>query len=352
MKLYPLQFNPILKSKVWGGSALTQRYGRAIPETEEGEPPMDPNMVGESWDLSDTEGNDSEIVNGFLAGNTLAEVLETYMGELVGDNIFDWFRNQFPLLIKILNVEDRLSVQVHPDDEIAFERYDCYGKDEFWYVNEASEDACIHVGFKRDVTVEEFYHKCLDGTVADLLNCFHPKKGDCFLIKAGTVHSCGGGLVITEIQEPSDATFRLYDWGRENDPSTRRETHLEEAIDIIDYSRYDESCHIEHAGAGTVVDTRHFTIDIMDLDKAIKATNDDDGSFCIYICTDGSANLQVAGGEACKIAKGGLVLVPACVEEHVLTPEEQGTRLLKVYLRNLEEEDSYIDESVAESVEE
>lgn len=326
-KLYPLKFKPILKSRVWGGTALVGRFGKELPADGE----ADGTRIGESWEVSAIDGDCSEVANGFLAENDLQDILETYLGELVGDRLFEWYNLHFPLLVKILDIRDFLSLQVHPDDETAFERYDSFGKTEFWYVMESSPDAKVYMGFKRDTDASEFYDACRKGTAQDLLNVYHPEKGDCFFIKAGTVHAAGGGLVIAEVQESSDITFRLYDWCRELDPATRREMHLDEAIDCIDYTRYDEnSCYRKGAaGSGTLAECSQFIVNGLELSGSIEVRPEDERSFTIYICTSGSAILREEG-RTWPLKCGESVLVPASCDEFLLSPVETGTYLLEV----------------------
>ena len=302
--------------------------------------------IGESFELYEFgEDYSSPITNGFLKDNSLSDVLETYLGDLVGDNIYDFFGNQFPLLIKYLNVEGRLSVQVHPSDEVAAERYDCLGKNEFWYILDAKPDAKIYMGFKRDTSAAEFYSKCKDGTVVDLLNVYHPKKGDSFYIKAGTVHAGEGGVVLAEIQENSDATLRLYDWGFENDPATRREMHLDEAIDCIDYGKYKESELFTPAerSHGNICDNKYFTINVLDSKKRYDADSDDFNSFVIYMCVDGKADISYAeGGES--LAAGDTILVPASMGRYSIQPDAAGATVLEVHIRKMEEDkDDYLE---------
>ena len=350
-KLYPMKFSPILKERVWGGDNLVKRYGKSLPVDEQGQPTgeINGNLVGESWEVSSiSEEDDSVVAEGYLAENSLSDILETYMGDLVGDNIFDWYNLQFPLLVKLLDVKGRLSVQVHPDDATAFERFYEYGKDEFWYVMESSPEASVYMGFRRPTSAMEFYEKCKDGTVEELLNVYHPRKGDCFMIKAGTVHACGDGVVIAEIQEPSDLTFRLYDWGREFNPRTARPMHLDEAIDCIDFAAYDEaSFHVDpKAGNGVVADCDHFTVRVLDLASEREVATDNLNSFIIYICTEGSATIRVDGaeeGEEYGLHRGESVLIPAGLDDFTIRPAEGGVRLLEATIRHIEEqEDSYL----------
>ncbi len=331
--------------KRWGGNALKNKLGKkAAPSQEESGVNLE--SIGESFELYEFgEDYSSMITNGFLAGNDLYSILETYLGDLVGDNIYEFFGNQFPLLVKYLNVEGRLSVQVHPTDEVAAERYDCLGKNEFWYVVDAKPDAKIYMGLNRDSSAEEFYAKCKDETVPELMNVYHPKPGDCFYIKAGTVHAAEGGIVIAEIQENSDATLRLYDWGFENNPATRRAIHLDEAIDCIDYEKYKAAELFRPASMarGTVCDCKWFTINILPLKERYEADPENFNSFVLYMCTSGAATLQWEGGKE-EIAAGDTILIPAAMGAYSFTPKAEGTSLMETFIRKIEEDkDEYLE---------
>lgn len=330
--------------KRWGGNALKNKLGKKAAPGQEDK--VDLESIGESFELYEFgEDHSSPIVNGFLEGNSISDILETYLGDLVGDNIYEYFGNQFPLLIKYLNVEGRLSVQVHPTDAVAAERYDCLGKNEFWYVVDAKPDAKVYMGLNRDSSAAEFYEKCHDGSIVDLMNVYHPKPGDCFYIKAGTVHAAEGGIVIAEIQENSDATLRLYDWGFENNPATRREMHLDEAIDCIDYEKYKASELFRPAAEarGVVCDCRWFTISILPLRERYEADPDKFNSFVLYMCTSGAATLTWEGGKE-EIAAGDTVLIPAAMGAYCFTPASGGANLIEAHIRKIEEEkDDYID---------
>ena len=348
-KLYPLKFQPILKTKIWGGSRLVKEYSKYYDPEEE----IDPSHIGESWEIVDL-GDDSSVVSeGFLEGNSLFDILETYLGDLVGDKVFEIYNLQFPVLVKLLDISTNISVQVHPDDEIALERYDNYGKEEFWHVLDADENARIYLGFKRKVTATEFYDRCKDGTVVQLLNEIRPRKGDNFHIKPGTVHSASGGVRLVEIQQPSDITFRLYDWEREFDSNTAREMHLEEAIDCIDYSASTPSSLVipTDTTQGPLCESDNFIITALDLKDTLHIYTERFDSFIIYICTQGSASFQVMeGGKKVSydISKGGTILIPASLDDFFIVPLEKNTLLLEVWLRPAEEVDDYIDENVSE----
>ena len=244
-KLYPFKFVPVASRRPWGGSALVKELGKQFVECDEegNETTLGEDvLIGESWELADMGIEDSVVANGWLAGNTIGDMMETYLERIVGENVYNFYGRQFPLLIKFLDINDKLSVQVHPDDEVAAERYDSLGKAEIWYVMDAKPGAKMYCGFNREMTAQEFYDRCHNGTVDEVLNVIEPKKGDVIFITPGTVHAADGGLLIAEIQESSDMTFRLYDWGREFNPETARQTHLEEAIDLIDTVRSTSDC--------------------------------------------------------------------------------------------------------------
>ena len=241
-KLYPFKFVPVASPRPWGGDALVKELGKQFVECDDegNETVLGADVkIGESWELADMGIEDSVVSNGWLAGNTISELMETYMERIVGENVMNFYGRQFPLLIKFLDINDKLSVQVHPDDEVAAERYDSLGKAEIWYVMDAKPGAKMYCGFTRDLTAQEFYDRCKNCTIDEVLNVVYPKKGDVIYLRPGTVHAADGGLRIAEIQESSDMTFRLYDWGREFDPATARPTHIEEAIDVIDYRAFD-----------------------------------------------------------------------------------------------------------------
>ena len=202
-KLYPFKFIPVASRRPWGGSNLVTKYGKAFVECDDEGNEIElgaDELISESWEIADMGFEDSVLSNGWLAGNTISEIMETYLERVVGEDVYKYFGRQFPLLIKFLDINGKLSVQVHPDDEIAAERYDALGKSELWYVLDAQPDANVYMGFKREVTAQEFYDKCNDGTVVDLLNVIHPKKGDVLFITPGTVHAVDGNIQLVEIQ--------------------------------------------------------------------------------------------------------------------------------------------------------
>lgn len=344
----------------WGGDALINILGKSFVECDEegNEVKLGPEVkIGVSSELSDMGFVDSVIENGWLAGNTIGELMETYLERIVGEKVYNYYGRQFPVLIKFLDINDRISVQVHPDDEIAAERYDSLGKAEAWYILDAKPGAKIYAGFNKDMTAQELYDRCKNGTVEEVMNVIVPKKGDSLIIPPGTVHSAGGGILIAEVQESSDLTFRLYDWGREFNPATARPLHLEEAIDLIDYNKFDQSLfrQAEHAHdegvSVNLAERPEFCVTKINLTDPLHIYTEQFESFIIYICVEGAASIQVPSenekGEACmdnyEIKKGETILIPAEMSDFYLVPRDKDTVLLEAVCRPEDDMDAYID---------
>lgn len=364
-KLYPLKFIPVPSRRPWGGSALVYQLGKHFVEVdEEGNETVlgDDVLIGESWELADMGIEDSVVENGWLAGNTISELMETYLERIVGEDVYNHFGRQFPLLIKFLDINEKLSVQVHPDDEVAAERYDSLGKAEIWYIMDAKPEAKMYCGFNRDTTAQEFYDRCQNGTVDEILNVIYPKKGDVIFITPGTVHAADGGILIAEIQESSDMTFRLYDWGREFDPATARKMHLDEAIDVINYKAFDpaiyrkgplwgEESQEEDHMIQNLVECPQFNVSKIKLTDPLHIYTEKFESFIVYICLEGAASIQVPSvkenGEAYmenyEFKKGETIMVPADMPDFFLVPRDTETLLLEAVTRPAEEVDGYID---------
>ena len=364
-KLYPLKFVPVASRKPWGGSVLVNDLGKRFVECDK-----DGNetvlgagtLIGESWELADMGQEDSVVAEGWLAGNTISEVMETYLERVVGEKVYNYYGRQFPLLIKFLDIQNKLSVQVHPDDEIAAERYDALGKSELWYVMDAAPDARIYCGFNKEMTAQEFYDRCNNGTVLDVLNVITPRKGDVIQIKPGTVHAADGGILVAEIQESSILGFRLYDWGRESDPATARPTHLEEGIDVIDYNVFDNSLYRkgplwgdeaahEHGPVVSLAEGPEFNVSKLILTDPLHIYTEKFESFIVYICVEGAASVQIPAtkenGEAYmenyEFVKGETILIPAELPDFYLVPRDPSTVLLEAVVQPEDQLDNYID---------
>ncbi|MBO5699902.1 MAG: class I mannose-6-phosphate isomerase [Bacteroidales bacterium] len=330
-KLYPIKFIADPRERVWGGDYLIKGLKKDFDEEYSNKP------VGESWELWSLYGGSSVVQNGFLAGNTLDELMEIYLGDLVGENVFSYYKGDFPLLVKILDIKEKISVQVHPEDSIAMERENSYGKAEMWYIMDAKPGAKLYVGFNREVTPTELYNKCKDGTVTELLNCFTPQKGDCVYIQPGCIHAAEGEVIIAEIQQSSDISYRLYDWGRENNPQTARRMDLEDAIDVIDYSKFDAEKYYfkQVSGSKTIVDTHNFIVKTLELGSPCRIVPSLAGSFTVYMCINGSASFKMNDGTECTLTKGETLLIPASMEDFLLSPTQEGTILLEASMPQL-----------------
>jgi len=355
-QMYPLKFIPIPSRRPWGGNALIKKLGKSFVESDEKGNEIqlsDKDLIGESWELADMGNQDSIVENGWLAGNSISELMETYMERIVGDDVFAYYGRQFPLLIKFLDIREKLSVQVHPDDEVSEERFDSLGKAEIWYVMEAQPDSVVYMGFNKNVSAGEFYKRCKNGTVEEILNKISPKKGDAILIKPGTVHAADGGLVIAEIQESSDMTFRLYDWGREFNPATARRMDLDDAIDLVDFSGFDESAWIKgpmwdsyaKAASRQLARRPEFTVNEIQLKEPLRIDTAKSDCFSVYVCVEGQLAVQTStkdGATSCELKKGQTVLVPADLDEFFLVPKAKDTVILEAMVEKREVPDDYI----------
>ncbi|MBE5034482.1 type I phosphomannose isomerase catalytic subunit [Gallalistipes aquisgranensis] len=320
--LYPLKFKPLYKERIWGGQRLASAMGKKVPEGVK---------IGESWEISGVEGDVSVVANGCLKGNDLQELIEVYMGDLVGEKIYDRYGLEFPVLIKLIDAEDVLSIQVHPDDRLAEERHHSYGKTEMWYVIAAEPGASLYVGFNRQVTRQEYLDAVAAGTLPSLLNKVEVKAGDAYFIPAGTVHAIGKGLLIAEIQQTSDITYRVDDWGRVGADGKPRELHTELAVDAIDFGapqNYDVTSAPVLNTPVQIKECPYFTTNVIQIHGMVERDFTRLDSFVIYICLGGE--LQVRGAEgSTSLVRGETTLVPAEEEEIVL--EGQGT-VLEVYI--------------------
>ena len=225
MKLYPLQFQPILKDRIWGGTKLKTYLNK----------PITSEITGESWEISTVENDVSVIENGFYEGKSLNELINEFPEQVLGTEVFKRFGKQFPLLFKYLDAREDLSIQVHPNDELAAKRHNSFGKTEMWYVMQADDDARLIVGFKEKSSPEEYIQHLENKTLLNILDTKKVKKGDVFFLETGTVHAIGAGTVIAEIQQTSDITYRLYDFDRVDANGNARELHVDLALEAINY---------------------------------------------------------------------------------------------------------------------
>ena len=323
--LYPLKFESICLEKIWGGNRLKTLLNKKY----------DTKNCGESWEISGVEGNISIVANGFLKGNDLSELIEIYMGDLVGDKVYEKFGNEFPLLIKFIDAQDDLSIQVHPNDELSKERHNAFGKTEMWYVLDAAKGSLINSGFNQPVDKEKYLEYLENGELIDLLKYDEAKVGDVFFIPAGRVHAIGKGSMVAEIQQTSDVTYRIFDYNRKDDKGNERELHTELALDAIDFSYLDDYKTVyktELNKSVEIVKCEYFTTNIIEMNQPVEKDYSLLDSFVIYINIDGDFKIETEEGTL-EVAKGETILVPASLEFIKLNPASDKVRLLEVYIQ-------------------
>lgn len=323
--LYPFKFKHIYKDKIWGGTRFAEKLNRKDCQLQ---------TAGESWEISAVEDNISVVSNGFLKGNNLQDLIEIYMDEIVGQKVYEKFGIEFPLLIKFIDSNDALSVQVHPNDEVAKERHKAYGKTEMWYIMDAEKDSSLIVGFEKDSSMREFSDAIQNQTVPQILHTEPVAPGDVFFLPAGRVHAIGKGILLAEIQQTSDITYRIFDWNRVDANGKGRELHLNLAMDVIDYKAHDSyktDYMVQEGGTSEILTCKYFQTNILSFDMPITKDYYHLDSFVIYMCLDGEATINFKGDYEEQIVKGETVLIPASLHDIVLTPKKE-TKILEVYI--------------------
>jgi len=323
MELYPLKFEPVYQYRIWGGNKLKTVLKKNISEES----------IGESWEISDVEGNQTRVINGPLAGATLRQLIATYKDELVGSSVYNTFKHEFPLLIKFIDAKLPLSVQVHPDNELARLRHSSFGKNEMWYIMQADKDAEIIVGFDKKIDREAYKTDVSKGDIINVLNIEIPDEGDTFYIPTGRVHAIGAGVLLAEIQQTSDITYRIFDYNRIDAKTGKfRELHTEEAVDAIDFEvaeNYKTAYQLLENKQNRLVFSPYFKTNILQISKPYKPDYKELDSFIIYICVKGQFELQY-GNASINYKLGETVLIPASLKEIVLISDQ--ATLLEVSL--------------------
>ena len=322
--LYPLKFTPVLKEKIWGGTTLS-KFGKPL---------ADATHIGESWELFAFNNTASVVTNGNLAGNDLEELVEVYMGDLLGDHIYEQYGNYFPLLFKLISADDKLSLQVHPDDDAAFRKHHCSGKTEMWYVLSAEPNATLTLGLKQDTNPDELKESINNGTFSDLLCTIPVQTGDVAFIPAGRLHAIGAGVCLLEIQQASDITYRLYDYDRIDAAGNKRELHLEQALNVLDYSAVRQPLiHYtpKNNGAVNLISCDYFTTNLLSFDQPVARDYAPLDSFVVYCLLNGACTVETDLGNA-TLQAGETILLPALCNDVKLIPAVTHTRLLEVYL--------------------
>lgn len=316
---YPLQFHPILKERIWGGTKLESLLNKPIASS----------ITGESWELSDVQGDVSVVSIGAYAGKSLTELLEKHPDEILGTPVYERFGKQFPLLFKYLDAREDLSIQVHPNDELAQARHNSFGKTEMWYVMQADPNARIIVGFEHKSSPEQYVQALQDQTILGLLHSVAAQKGDVFFLETGTVHAIGAGLLIAEIQQTSDITYRIYDFNRKDAQGNTRELHVDLALDAINYNEtHTQKDYTKHENQSNgMVDCPYFTTNFIPL-HGDAVVHKDGASFTVYMCTEGNFELH-ANGQVYAFETGDTVLVPAAMHDYELHGK---AALLEIYI--------------------
>ena len=322
--LYPFTFEPILKKIIWGGSDICPFKG--ITPVQDG--------IGESWELSHVEGNYSIVANGELKGRSLDELIRIYGKQLLGEKVIEQFSSTFPLLIKFIDARDNLSIQVHPDDELAKKRHNSFGKTEMWYVINAAPGAALYSGFSKQIDADEYVKRVEDNTIMDVLQRYEVSAGDVFFLPAGRVHAIGAGCFIAELQQTSNITYRIYDYNRKDANGKGRELHTELAKDAIDYTFYpDYRTHYKAHTNATVelANCKYFTTNLLELDTIMVRDFSELDSFVVYICMGGKATIRDNKGNDISIHQGQTVLIPADTEVITISPAP-GAKFMETYI--------------------
>lgn len=323
-RLYPLKFEPIFKEKIWGGAKIKEQLKLDFS-------PL-PNC-GEAWVLSGVKDNQTVVANGFLAGNELNELIEVYMDDLVGAGVYKKYENDFPILVKFIDANDWLSIQVHPDDELASLRHNGSGKTEMWYIMSAEKDAELITGFNQKVDRNIYVKHLQNNTLKDIMNFEKIQKGDVYYIPSGRVHALGPGTLLAEIQQTSDLTYRIYDWDRVDDKGNSRELHTALALDAIDFEMQDEykTSYLKEVNkTEQLVKSPYFTTNILQFNEPVSKDISSLDSFIIYLCTEGRATLHYRDGSL-DLQSGEIVLVPAELQGISLVPDKE-TKMLEVFI--------------------
>lgn len=319
-----MKFSPVFDDRIWGGEKIRTRLGLDFA-------PM--TRCAEAWVLSGYEGKQTVVSNGFLEGNEINELIEVYMDDLVGGKVFENTGGTFPLLIKFIDSRDWLSIQVHPGDELAQKRGMPNGKTEMWYVIEAEENAQLIAGFNRKISQKQYLDHLQKKTLPEIMNYEKVYDGDVFFMPAGRVHSLGPGVLLAEIQQTSDATYRIYDWDRRDDNGNERELHTEEALAAIDFNIYPEyKTNYNPRLNETVglVSCPYFTTNLLELAQPLQKDYSDIDSFVIYIGLEGQMKIK-CGDSKIVAGKGEIVLIPAMLDTAEIYPEGR-VKFLEVFI--------------------
>lgn len=326
-KLYPMLLEPNLHTKIWGHNRLTTWKG--LPEQQH---------IGESWEVSAVASHPSVIANGTWAGYTLTDVIRKMPQAVLGKAVAKQYGDELPILVKLIDTNDDLSVQVHPDDAMAQRLHGQRGKAEMWYVIDAQPGASIYAGFQQELTAEEYARKVEDGTILDALARHEVHAGDVFYLPAGRIHAIGKGVLLAEVQQTSDLTYRIYDYGRLDLNGQPRELHTEHAAQALDYKVYKEyrnSYKDTIDVANPCLDTEHFSVRVVSLTNPMHRNMVGYDSFVISTCVEGVCTLRIRSTrDEVELREGFSCLIPAAIADYDIVPKTAEVKLIESYINN------------------
>ncbi|MDO5017458.1 MAG: class I mannose-6-phosphate isomerase [Porphyromonas sp.] len=318
--LYPLQFKEVYKQTIWGGDKIYKYKGQEAPAPG----------IGETWEISAMEGDASVVANGVLAGKNLIEITETYGAELLGQQVYDRFGGRFPLLVKLIDSRQDLSVQVHPNDEYAKARHNSLGKTEMWYILDSDPGAKIYAGWAKETSAEALPELVKSDEVMEYLGSHTPHPGDVFFLPAGRVHTIGAGNLLLEIQQASKITYRLFDFNRTDAEGNKRELHIEDGAKVIDYQvKESGATPYDREATDTPVvlaECDYFRTSMLQLTDDYQMDLSARDSFTILFVDNGAVTVN----DTYQLSKGQLLLVPASVEG--LKISGKGAKLIESYV--------------------
>lgn len=322
MKLHPLKFTPLFKYRIWGGEKLKTELNKEYLEEN----------IGESWEISDVSGDETVVAKGVFKGKTLRDLINEFKGDFVGNAVYEKFGKEFPLLIKFIDAKTPLSLQVHPSNKVAKKRHNSLGKNEMWYVMQADKGSELIVGFDEEINIEDFKTHLKNNTILNVMHQETVSKGDAFYIPKGRVHAIGAGVLLAEIQQTSNITYRIYDYDRiDAKTGKKRELHVDMAVDVIDYKVHDNyktEYNAEKNKPSKLVHSPYFRTNIIDINSKVGRDYSSIDSFVIYMCVEGVLDL-VSENKTYTINKGETLLLPAAIKKVEL--QSKAAKVLEVY---------------------
>lgn len=328
MHLYPFLFEPNLHKVVWGGHRLCPYKGLSPSDAP----------IGESWEVSAIPSSPSIIANGEWKGRDLISVINEHPDAILGKAVNEQYHGKLPLLVKFIDARQDLSIQVHPNDEMAQREHGKMGKSEMWYIIRADEGAHLYAGFKQSITPYEYQKRVEDGSITEVLADHPVKPGDVFYLPAGRVHAICGGIMLAEVQQSSDVTYRIYDYNRPGMDGKPRELHTQLAAQALDY-HVEANYRTEYADTSNkavqIIDTPYFDVRVMEISKPFHRNLMKYDSFIITMCIEGDCILHVRStNDEIPLRHGTCALIPAAIADYDVLPQQASTRILDAFIDN------------------